>query len=791
MNFLFKLTGRIWRGLRGRLGLRGIAAILLLAAALRTAAAGLSEALAGLPEGRTAFTSFSAIAVLAGWLTVRHSHRPFRLTAWLLLGVSAVLLQNAGLWDEVFAVVRSAVLFSAGWVAHILQDRTIAVPPDLTPLQLAWLHFSGGVRIETDVFRTWLAGLVSGRGVFRAEAVALALGILFWVLGLYAGYVMRRTGSALAALAPAGALLAIAMAHTGARSTLALAGFLLIALLLAAVQTQYANERRWADRAMMYAEDLRLDFTIAASLLAAGIMAIAFLVPQLELGTMIRLFIDRAAAPAAGLAGPRDDPGEPFGLPRPTPPPPFFDPYRAGGLPRSHLLGAGPELADEVALTVRVFGEPVPGAGGYYWRSLTYETYHGAGWETGEIESTRYQPGYQAPRPVETFSRLVRQEVQLGAAPAGIAIAAGEIQSADRAFIVSWRAAGPGIQDTFGVRIDSDRYTVDSSYPYFLVAPLRAAGTDYPEWVMDTYLDLPASLPDRVWDLAVSLAGGAENPFDAALAIEQYLRGFEYTLELGPPPAGRDLADYFLFDLQRGYCDYFATAMVVLARAAGLPARLATGYSTGSYDPETDRYIVSSLNAHSWPELYFPGFGWVPFEPTSGVGAIDRFTEGVSPPHRPPDLPPLHPAAPGWLRPVGVGAGIAVLAAVSAAALFVVREAVRIRGLTPAAFISEAFQWVYSAARHLGAATRIQATPLEIARALNAHLDDLRDRNRLIRRLPPAGPDLARLADAYVRLQYAGITPAESDKAAWIRSLRRLRRLVLLARIGGSGRATS
>jgi hypothetical protein len=81
------------------------------------------------------------------------------------------------------------------------------------------------------------------------------------------------------------------------------------------------------------------------------------------------------------------------------------------------------------------------------------------------------------------------------------------------------------------------------------------------------------------------------------------------------------VVDYFLFDLQQGYCDYYATAMVVMARSLGIPARLAVGYATGEYDPELEAYQVTRANAHSWAEVYFPEYGWIRFEPTATLPA--------------------------------------------------------------------------------------------------------------------------------------------------------------------------
>ena len=92
-----------------------------------------------------------------------------------------------------------------------------------------------------------------------------------------------------------------------------------------------------------------------------------------------------------------------------------------------------------------------------------------------------------------------------------------------------------------------------------------------------------------------------------------------------PPPEGlSDVADYFLFDLQRGYCDYYATAFVVLARLAGLPTRFVTGFAPGNWSMNEQLWIVTEADAHSWPEVYFPEVGWVPFEPTGGRPALER-----------------------------------------------------------------------------------------------------------------------------------------------------------------------
>ena len=151
---------------------------------------------------------------------------------------------------------------------------------------------------------------------------------------------------------------------------------------------------------------------------------------------------------------------------------------------------------------------------------------------------------------------------------------------------------------------------------------LRKSPSVYPAWVRNQFLALPDSVPERVLALARDLTASEPTAYDRALAIQNYLREYPYTLDISAPPAGRDVTDYFLFDLKQGYCDYYATSMVVLARAAGLPARLVAGYANGSYNVERAQYVVTENYAHSWVEIYFANIGWVEFEPTSSQPVI-------------------------------------------------------------------------------------------------------------------------------------------------------------------------
>lgn len=288
----------------------------------------------------------------------------------------------------------------------------------------------------------------------------------------------------------------------------------------------------------------------------------------------------------------------------------------------------------------------------YYWRSLTYNRYTGRGWITDKTETINYVAGEQVHKLGLPAHQLVKLRVQEVEEFGGLVHFAGTLISIDQDFQVAWRSLPPIDSDTtsevataipvddpdgklldnssfdvFGAIAEANTYLVDSLVPTVSMAQLRSSGNDYPTWILDRYLALPNDIPSRVLGLARDLTATQPTQYDRALAIETHLRSYAYTLDISTPPPGKDVVDYFLFDLKRGYCDYYATSMVVLARAAGIPARLVVGYATGSYDDQNRRYVVTAADAHSWPEISFPGYGWIEFEPTAGRPPLERPNE--------------------------------------------------------------------------------------------------------------------------------------------------------------------
>jgi hypothetical protein len=158
-------------------------------------------------------------------------------------------------------------------------------------------------------------------------------------------------------------------------------------------------------------------------------------------------------------------------------------------------------------------------------------------------------------------------------------------------------------------------YEATSIVPRPPLAALQAASSDYPAEIRDTYLQLP-KLDPRIPALAKQVTLFDKTPYDKARSIEEYLRSnYGYTLDLtGPPQA--DPLPYFLFQKRAGHCEYFASAMTVMLRTLGIPARYINGFQTGEYNDVAGDLLVRASDAHSWVEAYFPGFGWLTFDPT-------------------------------------------------------------------------------------------------------------------------------------------------------------------------------
>jgi transglutaminase-like putative cysteine protease len=262
----------------------------------------------------------------------------------------------------------------------------------------------------------------------------------------------------------------------------------------------------------------------------------------------------------------------------------------------------------------------------YNWRGLVFDEYTGTGWR---ISDTRLMQVDSTVMPLNVGHRQ-DEEMSLRARPGRV------VQSfyidreqpnvvfaaplVDRLYLPSSRV----YIDRYGsMRLPATLkpgtvYSVVSRVLDHDVARLRAVSGDAPPFIKERYLALP-SMPDRVRALAERLTAGQPTLHDRVRAINRFLwTAYRYDIHIPPQRRPGDAVDYFLFEERRGYCEQFASAMVVMLRSVGIPSRLVTGYQPGKLNPVTGLLEVRNSNAHAWVEVFFPGIGWIEFEPTPG-----------------------------------------------------------------------------------------------------------------------------------------------------------------------------
>jgi transglutaminase-like putative cysteine protease len=265
-----------------------------------------------------------------------------------------------------------------------------------------------------------------------------------------------------------------------------------------------------------------------------------------------------------------------------------------------------------------------------YWQGATYDRYTGSDWISSDDKTVRLRPAFDLNPQVGEARREITQTVTV------------YLQSSTQLFGASEPVRVPDLTARAKVTFEHGRMlppstlhsakTLQAGNAYQIVSAvsnadpdrLREDGQDYEEWITRRYLQLPETVTDRTRALAQEITAEYDNVFDKAQAIEEYLRqNFHYDLSAPRQPEDQDFVDFALFDLHGGYCDYYASSFVILARSVGIPSRLVVGYAQGEYNDEAEAYRVYSSNGHSWPEVYFPYYGWVQFEPTVVIDPID------------------------------------------------------------------------------------------------------------------------------------------------------------------------
>jgi len=541
----------------------------------------------------------------AEWVDIMPSLYPVTFFG-LLMGAMLARVR----WPEAIIHVLALPFGAAASLATIL-----SVVPDATPWDryeelharmAAWFDvaFNGGISADELPFvvlivpLAWIASYLSSWAVFRWQNVWLAL-------------------------VPSGFLLLSNVSYFSGQFSFAVVVFLFAAVLLITRVNLTARAKTWREEDKPYPPFLSLTVLHTTFWLAITVLAAAWVMPRAgESGALESAWVDATepvAERAAGLSrlfvgvrGPQESL-----IHRYPDIVPFQGPIE---LPETEVLEAIVEQLEQ---------RP-------YLRSESFDVYTSEGWE----QSSGTEQSLDADVITEVDEQLaarepVSLEIQSEGKTDDTAFTVGQPRRVNRDATAQSTLA---VRDIVGIDVrdgvqEGSTYETTGSLSVATADELRLASdltreVAYPTGIHRIYTQLPADFhepPDRVHELAASLIE-EQNSYDVAMAIEGYLRQFPIDYDIPETPRGRDTVDYFLFDLQRGYFDYHASAMVVMLRALDIPSRLAVGYVLDPSEriPGTNQYRVTEQSAFAWPVVYFPGYGWIEFNPTPNQPRIER-----------------------------------------------------------------------------------------------------------------------------------------------------------------------
>lgn len=572
---------------------------------------------------------------LPDWLSDWELWLTFGLTLLVFLSVARSI--ESAHWVEgmpsltlvsLVGITTGLVLSRQNWPEPLLQLLAVVIGlPVVIGLTLTYIHapsLQQGLLQFWHRYGQWIY-LVRTGGISNDVMPFISMVLaLTWIAAFLSSWSIFRWHNAWIALIPGGIGILTNISYLPGQFRVDFVVFLFGAMLLLMRVNMRNREREWTDKGLQHPGFLSLTLLNATVWVAAALLLIAYTVPLAAEFTPVSQAWNALASPFTTAT----DWSRLFSS---------IDSKRDVPL---HTFGPTLPLQGKVVLSERPIAEIDFGDLSNYGRNLraaVYDEYTPTGWKEGPRQVADLSSAGLANDAVAKATYKDRKDVPVSVivdTPVQALLTVGEPQTSNidaRADLVNGGAEPDvaSVHPKHGLKA-GDTYTLTGSVSQASVESLQKARATYPDWVKARYLQLPAELPPRVKTLAQQWTQGKTNAYDRVAAIQDQLRAFPETYDIPPVPPDRDAVDYFLFDLKRGYSDYHASAMVVMLRSLGIPARLATGFSVGEFDLNLHRYVVRQKNATSWPEVYFPGYGWEEFSPYGGAPLVNRPSIGSS-----------------------------------------------------------------------------------------------------------------------------------------------------------------
>ncbi|MCL4834236.1 MAG: transglutaminase-like domain-containing protein [Caldilineaceae bacterium] len=470
----------------------------------------------------------------------------------------------------------------------------------------------------------WVQAALNNNASNDNYIFVLEISFLVWWLAYLGAWTVFRHGYVWRGVVMAAVALLVNTYYAPNPVTGFLVAFCIIALLLLAWTNLIINRQRWRTFRITFSQDIAFDFMRTGVVYTLVIIGIAFVVPSLGRNA----WFHRMLAPVNQRW---EETTQEFnrlyeGLNR-------QERLVATGFTRTLSLGGARSVTDRAVFQVAT-------AKGRYWRAVTFDEFSGRQWFNNSEIETEFAENEEVPHIQWSLRKPLTQTVTLLSSTGGVLLAAPDVQRLSAPFVGSFMpvlgdpeatAASTEAENELtyirsrGVLDVGDSYTAVSNLTDITERALREASLDYPAAITSRYLQLPDDFSPRVAALAAEIIGNPEDSvYDRAKRVERFLRGYAYDEAIEAPQTDQDPLEYFLFEIRRGYCDYYASAMAAMLRSQGIPARTVSGYAEGLLDEETGIYVITERDAHTWVEVYFPGYGWVEFEPTAGESALER-----------------------------------------------------------------------------------------------------------------------------------------------------------------------
>lgn len=570
-----------------------------------------------------------------GWLTDWESWLTLGLVMLVFLSVSRSVDKADWVPDmpsltslSFFAILAGFFLARVRLPEGVLHLAALAIgAPIIFLLTLQFMGVEGlraGASEWWERWKTWIDVVVSGGISSDTMPFVMMVLAITWIAGYLCAWAIFRWQNAWLALVPGGIGLLTNISYLPGQWSIDFIIFLFGGMLLVARVHMQRKLREWQQTNTPYPDFISLTLLNVTTWVAIGAMVLAWWAPQANEVGPVAGFWNRVAGPISGDS-------DVFTR--------LFSGIDSKKEVPLHSFGDSLPLQGKVVLSNRIvaqaeFGEGVTPARAL--RGAVYDEYVTQGWRAGQRRALdlgpteQPEPSAQNPQRAEYRDREHAQVtvVTETGTPRRTLLGVGVPDSVSinsRAELVT----SDVIPDVSAIRARKDLktgdiYVANGNISTASEEKLRGAGVEYPQWVRERYLQLPDDLPQRVRDLAAQLTAGRQAPLDKAKAIEEYLRTFPVSYDVRPVPPGRDAVDFFLFDEKKGYSDYQASAMVVLLRAVGVPARMAVGYTVDEFDLSVNRYLLREKHAYAWPEVFFPTFGWAEFAPYGEAPVVAR-----------------------------------------------------------------------------------------------------------------------------------------------------------------------